>query len=267
MPELPEVESVRLELVRHLPGQQLQQIRFSGKSCLLSQDSLEPEVLQGKVIENIVRKGKYLLWDWGDMQLLCHLGMSGMFLWNPQDSNSHDHFIFEFQNGQLVYRDPRRFGYFRIAPAGVSLERWDSLGPDALDAKLRYRAFFQRLQRSSRPIKDVIMDQKIIAGVGNIYASEALFLARIHPQKSADFLSISESQCLLQKIRGVLRKSLRMRGTTFSDYRLTNGRAGGMQRFLQVFQKQGERCPECGNTIQKVIQSQRSTFFCPNCQR
>ena len=267
MPELPEVESVRLELENHLPEQVLQKIKFSGKSCLLSKDSLKPEILEGRAVKKIQRKGKYLLWDWGEFYLLCHLGMSGMFLWNPTKTNPHDHFVLDFLNGRLVYRDPRRFGYFRIAPVASSLERWDNLGPDALNAKWKSGVLYHRLQKTSRPIKDVIMDQKIIAGVGNIYASEALFLAHIHPARPANSLTAFEAQNLLKQTRGVLRKSLRMRGTTFSDYRLTNGKAGGMQEFLKVFQKEGEVCPECSGTICKIIQSQRSTFLCTNCQK
>lgn len=266
MPELPEVECVRQGILDAFSGQIVTSVWHDGLKNLLDFESLPLQDLQGELLETVERRGKYMRWLTPRFQLLAHLGMSGVFQVGGARSK-HTHLEIGFEDGTLCYTDPRRFGYFCMAPRFQSLPRWELLGPDALDRACTGAKMSAVAERSTVPVKTWIMDQQKLAGVGNIYASEGLFRAGIHPQRTAGSLSLAEWNGLVRELKTVMRASIRNRGTTFSDYRLTNGRGGSFQTFLRVFQKEGEPCPVCGCVIQKQVLAGRSTFYCPNCQK
>jgi len=266
MPELPEVECVRQGILDAFSGHTVRTVWHDGLKNILDPDSLCLEDLQGEILETVERRGKYMRWLTPRFQLLAHLGMSGVFQVDGTRSK-HTHLEIGFEAGTLYYTDPRRFGYFCMAPRFQSLPRWESLGPDALDRICTGVKMCSIAQRSVVPVKTWIMDQRKMAGVGNIYASEGLFRAGIDPGRTAGSLTLAEWNRLVRELKSVMRASIRKRGTTFSDYRLTNGRGGSFQTFLRVFQKEGEPCPVCGCVIQKQVLAGRSTFYCPNCQK
>lgn len=268
MPELPEVECVRLGLDSTL-GCQIQKVSWNYPK-LWDQLSLPPELLVGQTLQRTHRLGKYLILEFDHHQLLMHLGMSGVFLLQDPETPArpHTHLSLRLEDQrELRFSDPRKFGHLHLALNTESFARWDKLGPDALTRAFHSQYFYQKCQKSTREIKVFLLDQTVVAGVGNIYASEALFRAGIDPRRSALSLSLEECAELVKASKWIMRKSIQQRGTTFSDYRLTNGRGGDFQGFLKVFQKPGETCPKCKSSeILKLEQDKRSTFYCENCQ-
>lgn len=266
MPELPEVECVRQGIWAACAQKTVRRVWHDGMPNLLDAQSLPLKNLVGESLLALERRGKYLRWLTEKYQLLAHLGMSGVFAVNG-NRTAHTHLELGFDNGTLCYTDPRRFGYFCLLPRGGESKRWSALGPDALDRACTGTRMAQTAAGSVVAIKNWILDQHHLAGVGNIYACEGLFRAGIHPERGAASLSGEEWRRLVAELKAVMRASIRNRGTTFSDYRLTNGRGGAFQTFLQVFQKEGTACSLCGNVIQRLVQTGRSTFYCPHCQK
>lgn len=266
MPELPEVESIRQELCTHIIDQRIVQCSFTG-SNLLDPKSLPISHLKNQSIHSIERIGKYMLWHFDDYLLLTHLGMSGIFLVNVP-TRKHTHFTLLLKNKTRVeYSDPRRFGYFCLHPKNNIPSRWQNLGVDALSKQFNTAHLRLLLNTSNLPIKTFLMDQHKIAGIGNIYANEILFHCKIHPEILAKQIPNEKMSSLVRATKSILKRSLKNSGTTFSDYRLTNGKKGAFQDFLKVFGKQGENCPRCGTEIEKIIQAKRSSYFCPECQK
>lgn len=269
MPELPEVECVRLGLESTL-GLTIQSVEWNYPK-LWDDQTLDPSSMKGQEIISTQRKGKYLLIHLKHSKLMMHLGMSGVFLLQSPEipERPHTHMTLTLSNGQVLrYSDPRKFGHLHLADPEAVLTRWEKLGPDALERAFSGGYFFEKCQRSQRDIKVFLLDQKIVAGVGNIYASEALFRAKVDPRRPANSLTQDECAALAKASKWIMRKSIEQRGTTFSDYRLTNGKGGQFQGFLKVFQKQGETCPSCKkNLILKLEQDKRSTFYCDFCQK
>ena len=193
--------------------------------------------------------------------------MSGVLRVNGE-IEKHSHLILDFKSGgQLIYTDPRRFVYWNLMPMEHNFPRWENLGPDVLARNFSGKYLYGKSRRSAVHIKGWILNQRNVAGVGNIYASEALFAASINPLRPANSLSEAESRALVRELRRIMRKSIENRGTTFSDYRLSDGKSGGFQNFLQVFQKEDLPCPKCENIITKINQNGRSTFYCAQCQK
>lgn len=266
MPELPEVECVRKGILETSLGQSITKVWSQGLQHLLDPQSLPLTKLKGQRILSIERRGKYLRWILDDYHLFAHLGMSGVWSHNST-RQKHTHLELTLSDGAVLrYTDPRQFGYLCLLPIATPSSRWDSLGPDGISKSFTADYLWQATRNSKAPIKVWIMDQHKIAGVGNIYASEALFRAGILPTRPANSLSQSDSRNLVNAIQSILKLSIKNRGTTFSDYRLTNGRGGEFQSFLQVFQKTGKPCPHCGQGILQITQTGRSTFFCAGCQ-
>lgn len=266
MPELPEVECVRKGILETSLSQRISKVWFHGLTHLLDPASLPLSKLKGQTIHAIERRGKYLRWILDDYQFIAHLGMSGV--WNCNGKRQkHTHLELSLSNrNKLLYVDPRQFGYLCLLRIADSSSRWESLGPDAISNRFTGKYLENAIHASKSPIKVWIMNQTKVAGVGNIYASEALYRARISPLRLAGSLTSKECSELVKAIRAILNLSIANRGTTFSDYRLTNGRGGEFQSFLKVFQKVGKPCPRCGKDIQQIIQMGRSTFYCTNCQ-
>ncbi len=268
MPELPEVECVRIGLldVIHQKILNIERSPSQFQASLMPAHSLDWDVLIGQRFLNIMRRGKSLRILTEDYQVLGHLGMSGVLLWGG-DLRPHTHFKIYCEKGLLHYSDPRRFGYWEIQQHATPLPRWENLGLDVLDPLLQAADLRAKTQHKKASIKSILLDQNLLAGVGNIYACEVLFAARIHPERSAMSIQLQEWEDLLSKCREIMSLAIANRGTTFSDYRLTNGKGGEFQNFLKVFQKEDKPCPTCQKPIQRLNQNQRSTFFCSHCQK
>jgi formamidopyrimidine-DNA glycosylase len=230
-----------------------------------------PQRLAGATVRALGRRGKYLLFDCGTGTLILHLGMSGR-LWVVQGGAAptpHDHFDLVLDNGTVVrLRDPRRFGLV-LWQAGDPLAHalLANIGPEPLSAGFD-GAWLHRITRNrGAAIKHVLMDGHVVAGVGNIYANESLFRARINPRLPARRIGLSRYQLLAEKIRETLESAIIAGGSSLRDYVGSDGMAGNFQSQFTVYGRAGEPCQRCGTSIREIRQGQRSTFFCPNCQR
>jgi formamidopyrimidine-DNA glycosylase len=268
MPELPEVESVRIGLL-DIEGLSIQKVELGLPHCiksLLHKDSLDLMNLEGQKIIRLFRKGKYLYIELEAGVLMIHLGMSGVLI-RGGEYRKHTHYKFFLSDGSVVhYSDPRRFGVICLSSSFETQPSSQTLGPDSVNDTGLLEEQFKLVTKSQRDIKTLLLDQKILAGVGNIYACEALFKSKISPLRKGTELSLEDWKRLLKCNREILLKSIENRGTTFSDYRLSNGKEGEFKNFLKVFQKEHEDCPECEEVILKIKQAGRSTFYCENCQ-
>lgn len=274
MPELPEVETVARALDAALRGRELRGAELLGRMRLPFDAAEATRRLKGRKILGVRRRAKYLVFHCeGDAWLLAHLGMTGTFRLEKGSvpKGKHDRAIFRLKGGdELRYADARRFGFVGLtdAPAagGVPAEL-DRLGPEPLDRKFNARAMAAKAKGRKTPIKVFIMDQRTVAGVGNIYAVEALFGAGIDPRRPASALDAGEWRRLAAQIKAVLRGAIEKGGSTIRSYRTVDGTEGGFQRRLRVYGRAGEACPGCGGGIEVTRQGGRSTFFCPACQR
>jgi formamidopyrimidine-DNA glycosylase len=269
MPELPEVEVTRRGLVPQLAGRVISGVAVR-EARLRWPISADVRRLAGRTVQAVRRRGKYLLVDCGDGHLILHLGMSGSLRVLPPGTpaGKHDHFDLEFGDRLLRLRDPRRFGAVLWAPGDALQHKLLAhLGVEplsrALDAQ-RLRA----LARGRRTaIKLFLMDARLIVGVGNIYASESLFGAGIDPRMPARRLSLEKSRKLSAAIKHTLRKAILAGGSTLRDFVGTEGKPGYFQQRHWVYDRAGQPCRRCGAAVRRIVQGQRSTFFCPRCQK
>lgn len=296
MPELPEVESVRRSLEPHLLGRRISAVTLHRRDVLIApgdptggfsrqRSSIPPrrvgaaELLVGATIEQILRRGKQLAVFARSSPaaptriLVVQLGMSGQFLYRAPgqrlDEADHVHAVWRIETrdgtGRLVFRDPRRFGQLRAFPDPDSLEtHWHSLGPDALT--IQPDALTTPLAGSTRAIKAALLDQSLLAGVGNIYADESLFSAGIRPDRPAGSLSSRELERLAHAIRGILSSAVAAGGSTLRDYTDADGRSGGYQTAHRVYARAGRPCTVCATTLSVAWLGQRTTVWCPRCQ-
>lgn len=278
MPELPEVETIATTLYPHVQGAEVSGVRLLRASSLHPL-SLPLEKLIGARITGVGRRGKLLLFHLGTTSaaapclLVAHLRMTGRLLTKPAeaDPEKHTRCIFALHNAagqdrQLFFDDIRAFGQLLAATPAV-LEHWAfwrDLGPEPLE--IGTEEFGGRLQ-GARPLKIALMDQKVVAGIGNIYADESLFQAGLLPTRPAGSLAPDESATLLAAIQAILRKSISQCGSSIRDYRDADGNMGSFQKGFQVYGRGGENCKKCGAVLQKVRLAGRSTVFCANCQK
>jgi formamidopyrimidine-DNA glycosylase len=277
VPELPEVESVRRALVSQgLPGVQVARVRGSGKALRLGRaaplDALG-RATRGRAITELRRLGKYLLIDVdGPHAVLVHLGMSGNLWVVPRASAwaPHTHVVFELADGRdLRFIDPRRFGIVDLVHREREREHPSLavLGPDPISERLDLDHLWTRAQGKTGPVKTFILDQRVLAGVGNIYASEALWLARIPPRLPAGKLGATRGRALSVAIEEVLRFAIDNGGTTLRDFLGADGVPGDNGEYLLVYGRDGEPCPRCATRIRKTVLQGRATYACPTCQR
>lgn len=279
MPELPEVETIKRMLAPSLPGAAIIDITFASdpKLRLLRRFSSQKEFIQavsGSIIQGVRRRAKYLLFDLRpERTLALHLGMSGQLLCIPSGCPPQPHLqvTFHLNSGrELRFIDPRKFGeLFLLQPSAKSPLDLRNLGPEPLDANFNVLYLTKLLTRTHRAIKVVLMDQRAIAGIGNIYSDEILFRACINPARPAATLKQEEIRRLYREIRTVLREAVSRRGTTARDqrYRDALGNAGNFQTILKVYQRAGSRCLLCGETILAMRLGGRTASFCPSCQK
>lgn len=269
MPELPEVETVRRSLTP-LIGQTIESLEVREARLRRPVTADLSHRTTGRQIVRIDRCGKYLLFHLsGDETLLAHLGMSGTFTIVPISTaaGQHDHVLFRFGNGSmLVFNDPRRFGLIRAGRL-ESFEELAFMGPDPFSPEFS-PAWLHRLTRGRRrPVKNLLMDQRLVAGIGNIYASEILFEARVRPSRQAQRLRLVEIDAVYEATQRVLRDAIASGGSSISDYRDGEGRPGYFQLAFRVYDRDGQPCLRCGAIVRRVVHAGRSSFYCPKCQR
>lgn len=274
MPELPEVETVRRQLAKKIEGAKLVSIALWQSDREAPKGDAFVHALVGKTVSTVDRRAKLLLWRFTDGSgLAVHLKMTGKLLFyseKPAQPERHERLLFEFEKAgkpiYLVWKDLRRFGYLKVMPdPAVIAEILEEYGPEPLVATPQELA--ERLAKpSSRSIKAVLLDQSVIAGIGNIYADEACFLAGIHPSRIARDVTPKERLLLAEAIKDVLQRSVTQRGTSAHDYLDTKGEKGGFLKLLQVYGKKGRPCPKCQTLILKTVLAGRGTHACPKCQ-
>ncbi len=277
MPELPEVESLRQMLWRSLSGRRFRRVTIRDSRLRRAVSGELAAAVAGRRIERISRRAKYLLLELaGDLVLLVHLGMSGSlthrranFAVTEFDSR-HDHVEFELDDGsRLVYNDPRRFGLIKAVPRAElsSLSELKSLGPEPLSPQFSPAYLWRATRGRTAPIKNLLMDQRVVAGVGNIYASEILFRAAIRPTRRAGRITRSEAARIVTATEEILRQAIGCGGTTFRSYRDSRGQPGRFASLLRVYNREGKPCVKCAAIIRAVVLGGRSTYYCPRCQR
>ncbi len=273
MPELPEVETVRRGLRAHLIGRRIEGIRVRDRRLRFPVNTHRLRSLcTGARVRRVRRRAKYLLIDVGDRGVvLVHLGMTGRlgFAVAGATELKHDHVIFELDDGrELRFNDARRFGLVLglRADEEPTHPRLRDLGVEPLGRGFTAEAMKAAARGSKRPVKSLLMDARTVAGVGNIYACEALFRARVHPATPAGRLSLARWRVLVRAVRATLRAAIRRGGTTLRDFADPDGDAGYFAIELSVYGREGEPCG-CGGRVRRVVHSNRSTFYCPRCQR
>ncbi|WP_217519822.1 bifunctional DNA-formamidopyrimidine glycosylase/DNA-(apurinic or apyrimidinic site) lyase [Vibrio metschnikovii] len=269
MPELPEVEVSRLGISPHLVGQTIAAVTWR---CEKLRWPIPHQLIQleGQKIAAISRRAKYLFIETKAGSAIIHLGMSGALRVLDADfpAGKHDHVDLVLANGKLLrYHDPRRFGAWLYIAPGESHPLLEHMGPEPLTDAFNAETIAKRANNKRLAIKAFIMDNKNVVGVGNIYANESLFKAKIHPLRPAQSLSDTEWQCLVSEIKAVLATAIAQGGTTLKDFSQADGKPGYFAQELQVYGKGGKPCPICAEPIAEQKIAQRNTFFCDACQR
>ena len=266
MPELPEVESVRRQLEPELSGRSIIDV-WTDPLPTVPREFHEVERAIGHVVEQVNRRGKFMIAPLdGDLELVMHLGMTGSFSFGDKDAYARA--ILSLDDGrELVFRDPRRFGRIAVVDAGnySTMPTLAMLGPEPLSDDFDPVVFADALVRTRSPIKPLLLSQRPVAGIGNIYADEALWQARIHPLSRR--VGRARAFALHAAIREVLVGSIEREGTTFRDYQMVNGESGRNASFLIAYGQEGRPCPRCSTPLRKMVLGGRGTTYCPKCQR
>lgn len=270
MPELPEVEVTRRSFADRIAGARIEAVRL-GKP-LRWPLGCAPESLVGRQVRGVRRRGKYLLVELDRGLLLLHLGMSGSLLFAPTQPQpgAHDHFDLVTTRGVLRLNDPRRFGavvYSEAESAAPASKLLGGLGVEPLEEQFDLDAFHEALKRRNASVKQVLMAGDLVVGVGNIYASEALFLAGIRPTMRASRISRPRAARLHAAVRDVLARAVEKGGSTLRDFSNAHGEAGYFQLEAMVYDRAGQPCRVCGQPVKTIRQGQRSTYYCAHCQK
>lgn len=270
MPELPEVETTRLGLLPHVQGQRISKVIVRDRRLRWPVPIDFARRLKGCTVRDVLRRGKYLIWDCGTGHILSHLGMSGSLRVIPASllADKHDHLDFNFDSGIAIrYTDPRRFGAMLWIPGrNISHPLLDSLGPEPLAPEFNTTHIQRAARGRSVSVKEFVMNSHVVVGVGNIYASESLFIAGIHPRRKAGNISRARFERLVDAIKQTLAKAIRAGGSSLRDYVQANGELGYFQVNAFVYDREGQPCRVCKTPIRAIRQGQRSTYFCPACQ-
>ena len=283
MPELPEVETVKAGIAPVMEGHVIVQADVNRPDLRWPFPDQMAERLTGKRVLGLRRRSKYILVDLESAEtLLIHLGMSGRMLISghvvgefrhPHPAPAkHDHVVFHMEGGvRVTFNDARRFGAMDLMDTATQDDHWliRDLGPEPLGNAFNETYLVERLRGRNMPIKSALLDQRIVSGLGNIYVCEVLFRAGIHPARKAGRIGAKRVAALVPLIRDVLSEAIASGGSSLRDYRQTDGELGYFQHVFQVYDREGASCvtPGCGRKITRIVQSGRSTFFCPQCQR
>ena len=270
MPELPEVETVKNGLNEHLCDKRIKAVTIFQPLLRYRISDWLTQKLHGSTLRTIERRGKYLLFYLDTTSIIAHLGMTGAFhLDSPPypACGPHDHLIMEFSDLRLRYNDMRRFGFLLDGNKDPHQHPMlATLGMEPLEDTFTGAMLYRHCQTTRRMIKTVLMDSRIVVGVGNIYANEVLFECGIHPATLAKHLSLALCDQLVENIKAMLYKAIAQGGSTIRNFTNTSGQPGYFTQTLNVYQKNGEPCPACNHPIKKQVINQRSAFFCPHCQ-
>jgi formamidopyrimidine-DNA glycosylase len=268
LPELPEVETIKNELLPHVIGQRFVDVTVCDAKPIkgLSVEEFR-HGLTGQSINNLKRRGKYLIFHLSSGNtLVIHLKMTGSLMLNPKQPDKYARVVFHLDDGgQLVFTDRRRLGVIWLLenePAFIG-----KLGPEPLVPEFTSKTLAERLRKRQAPIKAVLLDQGFIAGIGNMYADEALFAAKIHPLRQANRLSTQEIRNLHKAIVDVLRSAIDSKGASIDTYKRPDGRLGTAHDNFRVAHRGGKPCPACGTLIQRLAVRNRGSYFCPRCQK
>jgi len=282
MPELPEVETVMRGLAPHMQGAILSKVEQRRPNLRFAFPNNFAQRLQGAKVKSLSRRAKYVVVTLStDETLIMHLGMSGRFTVNGDEgatNPAHDHVVFHLSNGDVVaYNDPRRFGYMDlIASHEVTTHKhFKNLGPEPLGNEFHADILAQKAKGRKTPIKNFLLDQRVVAGLGNIYVLEALHAVKLHPARPASILATKTGKpnklthIVVVTIRDVLQKAINAGGSTLKDYAKADGSLGYFQHAFQVYGREGQACLRsgCKGQIERIVQSGRSSFYCARCQK
>lgn len=271
MPELPEVETTVRGLARYLDGERLARVAVRRADLRRPFPPELVQVLSGATVTGLGRRAKYgLIHVDRGQTMVFHLGMSGRWRIEPDELGKHDHLVLETASGhRLALCDPRRFGSVDLVDT-AGLDAWPpfaALGPEPLSEALTPAHLAHALTGRRAAIKLMLLDQRIVAGLGNIYVCEALYRARIHPEREAGKVSKAALARLVPAIKAVLEEAIAAGGSTLRDYARPDGELGYFSKQFDVYDREGEPCRSCTGTIKRIIQGGRSTWFCPHCQK
>jgi formamidopyrimidine-DNA glycosylase len=271
LPELPEVETTRRGLAPHARGQRIAALRVYERRLRWPVAAGLPRQLAGQRIIATARRAKYLLLRLESGTLIVHLGMSGNLRVLPADAPRlpHDHFDLVLGSGRaLRFNDPRRFGSLHFTRGDPERHRLLAhLAPEPFDRQFDGEYLWRTTRRRRLAVKQLLMNSRLVVGVGNIYASEALFRARLRPRRPARSLSRDDCTRLARAVRAVLAQAIRAGGTTLRDYLRADGSPGYFRQRLYVYERAGQPCRRCGTAVRAITQGQRSTYYCPSCQK
>ncbi len=273
MPELPEVETICRGLRSFVVGQKVVKVELREPRLRSRVNGDFSSQLLGRTILDVGRRGKYLLFRLeGGQVWLSHLGMSGKLIYveSSRPRDKHDHIIIQLNGGhELRFHDPRRFGLSMVIPEEnlLPLSQMKNLGPEPFDYRFNAEYLYSIARNSRRRIRDLLIDQRVVAGLGNIYANEILYHAGIRPTTRAWKLGRSKVKRIAEIVPKLLNEAIRWSGTSFSDYRDAEDRLGEFQNHLRVYDREGEACRVCSTKIKRIPIGNRSAFYCPSCQR
>ena len=269
MPELPEVET-SVQAIQEFTDQNIESVEIYNPNLRWKVDCRAFKNLSGQKISKIDRRAKYILFHLNQSQILIHLGMTGTLRIAKKESNfykKHDHIEFIFQKKKLIFNDPRRFGSMHFITEPSKHFLLEKLGPEPLSQEFNDEYLFQKIKKSLSPIKNSLMNQHNVVGIGNIYANEILFDARIRPTRKSKTITKKEHRKITASTKKILKVAIKAGGTTLKDFYQPDGNKGYFKIDLAVYDRANEKCKNCKKElIKRIIQSQRATFYCRKCQ-
>ena len=269
MPELPEVET-SVQAIQEFANQCIESIEIYNPNLRWRLDTSAFMHLHGLKVNKITRRAKYILLNIAQSEILIHLGMTGTLRIADKNSNfykKHDHIEFIFSNGRLIFNDPRRFGSMHLVEDHTQHFLLKNLGPEPLSEKFNGEYLFHKIKKSATPIKNALMNQKNVVGIGNIYANEILFDAKIRPTRKSKTLTKKENNRISSSTKKILKRAIKAGGTTLQDFYRPDGNKGYFKINLAVYDRANESCISCKKVIiKRIVQSQRATFYCHKCQ-
>jgi len=274
MPELPEVETIKKDLEEKVKGKRVKRVKIKNEKCIKAPSPVEfVKRIENKIFREIQRRGKFLIVKLDSLDaLIIHLKLTGQLIYFPKEGEELNYtrliFIFD-DHTQLNFADLRGFGNIWLLPEGrlSTIPALADLGPEPLGDEFTVEKFKKLLKGRKGKIKPLLMDQSFIAGIGNVYSQEALFLAGIHPERNPSKLVDEEIEKLYNNLRKILREAISYRGSSVDTYVDLEGRKGNYEQHLNVYGREGQSCPRCGAIIRRITISGRGTYFCPRCQR
>ena len=269
MPELPEVET-SVQAIQEFSNQNIESIEIYNPNLRWKVDCKAFKNLSGLKVSKIDRRAKYIIFHLHHSQILIHLGMTGTLRIAKKESNfykKHDHVEFIFQTGKLIFNDPRRFGSMHFITEPSKHFLLEKLGPEPLSEEFNGEYFFQKIKKSLSPIKNSLMNQHNVVGIGNIYANEILFDAKIRPTRKSKTITKKEYNKIAASTKKILKVAIKAGGTTLKDFYQPDGNKGYFKIDLAVYDRANEKCINCKKElIKRIIQSQRATYYCRKCQ-